>query len=287
MVQQTPSVIVNKFTVSRRASTCFRILVFAFLLASPGIFQTVSAGPLGQKQPAPVKPTTNAATKKKHKLVVTKGYITAISLKADKAKMSDIAEDLGKRLNAQVILGPSLKGSALTAEFIDLPFEMALRLLAPRVYVDYEIRANAQPTPLAVFLMGQDDPDPAKSAVVQGSSEAMVIEGNTEDVPDQPEAEEPLRVDLEDNQITIKSKKQMLVAVLTTVAEVLGVPAEIKYESTEIVDTEIKDTPYEEAIPRLSPNIRLYVRADLTRSIRTPLRLKLLPPAKEGDAAMK
>jgi hypothetical protein len=137
--------------------------------------------------------------------------------------------------------------------------------------------------------MGQDDPDPARNAVVQGSSEAMLIEGNTEDTAEQSEVQrpdDPLQVELDDNNLTIKSKKQPLVAVVMTIAEVLGVPAEIKYDSNELVDTEIKDTPFEDAIPRLSPNIRLYVRADLTRSQRTPLRLALVSPAKVADAAM-
>jgi hypothetical protein len=167
--------------------------------------------------------------------------------------------------------------------------EPAMSLLAPHVYIDYEIRADAQPKVLGIFLMGQDDPDPAKNAIVQGSSEAMLIEGNTEDTAEQSEVQrddDPLQVDLKDNHLTIKSEKQPLAVVVMTIAEVLGVPAEIKYDSNEIVDTEIKDTPFEDAIARISPNIRLYVRADLTRSQRTPLRLALVPPAKIVDSAM-
>jgi hypothetical protein len=89
-----------------------------------------------------------------------------------------------------------------------------------------------------------------------------------------------LQVDLEDNDhLTIKSRKQPLIAVVMTIADVLGVPAEIKYESEEIVDTEIKDMLAEDAITRLSPNVRFYMRADLTRSQKTPLRLAVVPPA--------
>jgi hypothetical protein len=110
----------------------------------------------------------------------------------------------------------------------------------------------------------------------------MIIEGNTEDTAEASNIEsqeDPLQVDLDDNNLlTIKSKKQLLAAVVLTIAEVLEVPAEIKYESPEIVNTVIKDTPLEDAITRLSPNIRLYVRADLNRSERTPLRLTVVPP---------
>jgi type II secretory pathway component GspD/PulD (secretin) len=267
-------------------SPYLRIMFFALLIATSGAFLTVAARPQGQTLP---QSAAKPAPKKKFRLRITKGYLTGVSLKADKAKMSEIAADLSKRLGARVILGPTMSKEAITVEFYDLPLEPALRLLAPHVYLDYEIRANAQPTLLAIFLMGQDDPDPAKNAVVQGSSEAMLIEGNTEDTAEESAVQgddDPLQVDLEDNHLTIKSKKQPLAAVVMTIAEVLGVPAEIKSDSNEIVDTVIKDTPFEDAIARISPNIRLYVRADLTRSQRTPLRLVLVPPAKVADSAM-
>jgi type II secretory pathway component GspD/PulD (secretin) len=281
----------NTFAVASKSNAALmvsplRIMFFALLIATSGAFLTVAARPQGQTLP---QSAAKPAPKKKFRLRITKGYITGVSLKADKAKMSEIAADLSKRLGARVILGPTMSKEAITVEFYDLPLEPALRLLAPHVYLDYEIRANAQPTLLAIFLMGQDDLDPAKNAVVQGSSEAMLIEGNTEDTAEESAVQrddDPLQVDLDDNHLTIKSKKQPLAAVVMTIAEVLGVPAEIKYDSNEIVDTVIKDTPFEDAIARISPNIRLYVRADLTRSQRTPLRLALVPPAKVADSAM-
>jgi type II secretory pathway component GspD/PulD (secretin) len=281
----------NTFAVASKSNATLmvsplRIMFFALLIATSGAFLTVAARPQGQTLP---QSAAKPAPKKKFRLRITKGYLTGVSLKADKAKMSEIAADLSKRLGARVILGPTMSKEAITVEFYDLPLEPALRLLAPHVYLDYEIRANAQPTLLAIFLMGQDDPDPAKNAVVQGSSEAMLIEGNTEDTAEESAVQrddDPLQVDLDDNHLTIKSKKQPLAAVVMTIAEVLGVPAEIKYDSNEIVDTVIKDTPFEDAIARISPNIRLYVRADLTRSQRTPLRLALVPPAKVADSAM-
>jgi hypothetical protein len=263
-----------------------RIMFFALLLATSGTFLAMDVRAQGQTQP---QSAARPAPKKKFRLRITKGYITGVSLKADKGRMTDIALELSKRLGARVILGPTMTKEAITVEFYELPLEPALRLLAPRVYLDYEIRANAQPALLGIFLMGQDDPDPARNAVVPGSSEAMLIEGNKEDPAEQSEVQrpdDPLQVELDDNNLTIKSKKQPLVAVVMTIAEVLGVPAEIKYDSNELVDTEIKDTPFEDAIPRLSPNIRLYVRADLTRSQRTPLRLALVSPAKVADSAM-
>jgi hypothetical protein len=283
MIQQNSFAVASKSAVGCSVIAHLRILFFALLTSASGIFLAVDMRAQGQVQPGAARPTS----KQSHRLRISKGYVTAVSLKADKARMSEVAIDLSKRLGAKVILGPTQSKKRITVEFYDLLLEQALGLLAPRVYIDYEVRANAQPTPLAVFLMDLGDPDPAKNAVVQGSSEAVMFEGNTEDIPGETEAnaeDDPLQVDFEDNRLTIKSKKQLLVAVVLTIAEVLEVPGEIKYDSTEIVDTVIKDTPFEDAITRLSPNIRLYVRADLTRSQRTPLRLKLVPPAKVDSA---
>ena len=273
----------NRFRVTSEAIAawriclCLQVVSLTLFVATPG---SLLARPLGQTPPPqgtakePVKPPV----KKSYTLKITKEGITGVSLKADKAKMSEIAVDLSKRLGAKVMLGPAMEKEAITVEFADLTLEPAMRLLAPRVYMDYEIRAGAQPTILGIYLLGNNDPDPATNAVVEGSSQAMLIQGNTEDTGE-PTADDPLQVDLDDtDHLTIKSKKQPLVAVVMTIADVLGVPAEIKYETPEIVDTEIKDVLFEDAITRLSPNIRLYVRDDLTRSRKTALRLSLVPP---------
>ena len=281
MSYQNSFAVAHASTAASPSSVYLRVLFFALLISTSGIILRVDAKPQAQNSTAPPRGAPRTATKKRLKLRITKGEIIGISLKADKAKMSEIAAELAKRLGTQVILGPNMAKEAITVEFYDLPLEAALRLLVPRVYIDYEIKENAQPVMLGVFLGDNSDPEPAATAVVQGSSQAMMIEGNTEDTADSVEkdgAENPLQVEFDDNNLTIKSKKQPLVAVVLTIAELLGVPGEIKYESTEIVDTEIKDTPFEDAITRLSPNIRLYVRADLTRSKRTALRLRLVPP---------
>lgn len=257
-----------------------RALPFVLLLVAFAIPVSAAQSPAQRPQGS-----TKLAEKKRHRLRITKGAVIGLSLKADKARMNDVAADLAKALGTRVILGPSLASQKITVEFADLTLETALRLLAPHAYVDYELRANAQPAILAIFLNGLDDPDPAKNAGVQSSSEAVLIEGNTED-PDSSQAQSddnPLQVDLDGESLTIKSKKQLLAAVVLTVGYVLEVPVDIKYESSEIIDTTIKDTPYEEAVMRLSPNVRLYVRADLTRSQRTPLRVSIVAPPKVAD----
>jgi hypothetical protein len=266
----------------RRVSIYFQILFSVCLILTAGTQLGVQANsqagvqekaqPLGSRKPAP---------KKKYRLRISKGDMTGISLKANDAKMSEIAAELSKKLDTRVILGPRMAKLALTVEFYDLLLEPGLRLMAPRVYIDYEVRADAQPKIVGIFLQTEEDPVPASNAIVQGGAEAFLIEGSTEDTGEAAENttdDDPLHVELDGNLLTVKSKKQPLAAVLLTIAEVLGVPAEIRYEGKEIVDTSLKDIPFEDAIARLSPNVRVYFRADLTRSQRIPLRLALVPP---------
>ncbi len=278
MIQQNSLTVSTKNGLRGRVTPCLRVAALSLVTVFFVTFLAVNVRAQASKQTENAKP----ASKVRHRLRITDGDIMGVSLKADKAKMTDIAADLAKRLHAPVSVGPSLKTEALTVDFADLTFEPAMALIAPRVLVDYEIRANAKPKALAIYLMGLDDPDPAKNETVKSQTETLMIEGNTEDISSSStEAlDDPLQVDLENNLLTIRSKKQPLLAVILTVAEVLEVPTEIRYESTEMVDTVIKDTPFEDAITRLSPDIRLYVRADLTRSTRVPLRVRLVAPEK-------
>jgi type II secretory pathway component GspD/PulD (secretin) len=244
------------------------------------LFLTTSSTTLASPQTAaqPQK-TTKPAVVKKYKLRVTKGDVIGISLKADKAKITDVANDLAKRLGTRISLAPNVAKEMITVEFLDLPLEMGLRQLAPRVYVDYEIRANTQPKILGIYFMSYDDPDPDKFVSVPSNSQAYLVEGNTEDTAETADPDDPLQVELDDaNRLTVKAKKQLVTAVVLTVAEILSIPAEIRSTTDDMLDTEFKEVPVEDAVTRLSPNLRLYVRADLTRAKRTPLRILLAAP---------
>ena len=143
-----------------------------------------------------------------------------------------------------------------------MPLEQALSSLAPRVYIDYEIRQGAPPAPLGIFLLGLVDPEPALNAVVRANSQGVLITGNTEDTG-KPPADDPLRVLYEKEPAHDRLEAAAAGVVVMAVADVLGVPAEIKYDGAEIVDANIEDTLLpEEAIRGLSPNVRLYVRVD-------------------------
>ena len=215
--------------------------------------------------------------------------ILNISLKADKAKMSEVAQELSQKLKTPVFLGPERQNELITIEFSDLTLEPALQLMSPAVYVDYEIDtgSSAPPKALGIYFYDANQGEPPLTAVVNGSSQTLLVEGNTEDgvEPQTDEAkkkveEQPLRVSYLNNNLTVKARKQPLPVVLLKIGEELGIPVDIQDQNIAIVDTEISKLPVEDAVRQLSPHIRLFLRADLTRAEKRALRLVLAEPPK-------
>jgi hypothetical protein len=144
--------------------------------------------------------------------------------------------------------------------------------------------ASGQPTPIGIYLQGLNEQPPAESTVVKGDSEAILIEGNTEDGLDasasqQQQEKQPVRVSVEKNQISVQARKQPLTSVLYEIASKVDIPFEMKYESTELVDVDFNNYTMEQVVRTLSPNIRLYQRTNLTNYEVRPLRLVLVSPA--------
>jgi hypothetical protein len=222
-------------------------------------------------------------------LTVKTTPILNISLKAEKAKLAQISEALSKKLKIPIMVGEPLINELVTTEFSELTLEAAVQLLAPAVYVDYETMSGpvVPPRALAIFLYAADQAEPSLTAAVHSPTQSFLIEGDTEDGVEPTTEEErkrqeerPLKVDLRDNLMTLKAKKQPLALVLLKIGEQLGIPVDIQYQPSDIVDLEISKTPAEEIIRKLSPNIQMFVRADLTRSERRILRLVLPDPSK-------
>src|SRR5262245_50045767 len=220
-----------------------------------------------------------APPKPAYTLSVTKEPTLFLSLTATDAKLSDVAADLAKRLSAKVIVGPSLKDQRVTAQLEGTPLEPAMLGIAPRVYVVYELRLGLQPLPLGIYLLGYDDPIPPVTAVVQGTAQGLFFSGNTEDTG-QPAPDAPLRITYDKGRLSLFAKEQMLIVVVMSVAETLGVPAEIKYETRETINANIKETSaIEEALAGLSEHVRVYYRADANRLEKSLLRVVVAPPA--------
>jgi hypothetical protein len=238
--------------------------------------QTASQPKTEDKKTGPAKPTFT--------LSVRTQPILNISLKAEKAKLPEIGEALSKKLKIPVFVGAGMEKELVSTEFSELTLEPALQLLAPAVYIDYEIRtgSGAPPRPLGVFFYAADQPEPSPTAIVTGSTQSLLIEGDTEEGVEpeteeerKKEEEQPLKVTFANNLMSVKAKKQPLALVLLKIGEQLGIPVDIQSESTEIIDIELSKMPVEDVVRRLSPNIQLFMRADLSRAERRALRVVL------------
>jgi hypothetical protein len=234
--------------------------------------------------PRPAGAPNTPAAKPLWSVKVTKKTPITISLSSKNGALPEIAAEISKRLKVPVILTPLMQKQRLTQEFEALPLEGALRLLAPQVYVDYELGGDgALPKPVGIYLQGMNEQPPAETSVVKGDSEAILIEGNTEEGLDatntRDEDKSPLRVTVEKNQISVKARKQPLTAVLYEIASKVDIPFEMKYESTELVDVDFNNFTMEQVVRTLSPNIRLYQRTNLMNYEVRPLRLVLVSPA--------
>ena len=264
------------------------LLCFAAFVVS--VAQKPATAEADQKQVAKdAKPAdAKAGAKLPYVLTVKTRPILNISLKAEKARMSDVAQDLSKKLKTPVFLGPERQNELVTVEFSELTLEPALQLLSPSVYVDYEIDtgSSAPPKPLGIFFYDANQGEPPVTAVVTGTNQSMLIEGNTEDgvepASDEAKKEEaqPLRVVFANSLLSVKAKKQPLPVVLLKIGEELGIPVDIQNQNFSLIDCEISKLPIEDAVRQLSPHIRLFVRADLTRAEKRALRLVLAEPPK-------
>jgi len=250
------------------------------------------------QKPAPATDTRTAAKDEKHvdgkpgpklpyTLTVKMRPILNISLKAEKAKISEVSQELSKKLKVPIFLGPERQNELITVEFSELVLEPALQLMSPTVYVDYEIDTDSAepPKPLGIFFYDANQGEPPANAVVTGSGQSMLIEGNTEDgvKPEGDEGEkkeDPLVVTYENKLLSVKAKKQPLSLVLLKIGEVLNVPVDLQTQNLTEVDAQISKLLVEDVVRQLSPHIRLFVRADLTRAEKRALRLVYAEPIK-------
>jgi hypothetical protein len=261
-------------------------LPVVFVLAA--VTLVVGQTQAGGASSAPTKPNEQPAkaVKPAFTLRITTEGIIGLSLKAEDVKLSEIAAELSKKLKIPVVVSTIMQKQRVTTNFSDLVLEPALQMLAPQVYIDYEIDSTPgiPARPLGIYFQGYNERPPADTAVVRGTSDVMVIEGNTEDVPEEKKdgEEGELKVTYEKGELSVKSKKQPLVVVLYGIANELGIPLEVKNEVLDPVTINIQKSSVESVLQQLGSNIRLYVRADLQLQQRRPLRMVLVAPEKKS-----
>jgi hypothetical protein len=274
-----------------------KFALIAFMLAAVSLVAVAQDKPKTPDQKASDKTETKAGSEKPSgfTLSVKSKPILNISLKAEKVKLVEIAEELSKRLKTPVIVSPNLQNEIISIEFSGLTLEPAMQLMAQAAYIDYEIDTGSgtPPKALGIFLYDTTTGEPPLSAVVKSTTQSLLIEGDTEEgVEPQTEAdkrrleEQPLKVQFSNNYLSVKAKKQPLSLVLLKIGEELGIPVDIQYEAPDMVDTEITKLPVEDTIRKLSPNIRLFLRADLLHAERRALRLVLTDPAKAAQQGL-
>lgn len=206
------------------------------------------------------------------------------TVRANEAELSDVTGKLSEILKVPFIISPAQQNRVVTLDSTGLTIEPILRLLSPKVYVDYELGGDmAQPKVLAVYLHGLNEPPPMQSAVVKSNTEAIFIEGDTEEGTEEYEKrkekeEQYLKVTYSLNQLSVVARKQPLSVVLWKIASELGIPFDLRHESNELIDVDFKNYPLDLAVRNLTPAARLYYRADLQTSEIVPLRMSLVAP---------
>lgn len=234
---------------------------------------------------APAGDEKAAKEKRTWTLRMSKDTPASFTLKAKEARLGEITEEVGRLLKTQVFVSPLLANERVSLEFSGMPLEAVLRMLAPQAYIDYEVGGGDQaPKALAIYLNALNEKPPSTTEVVKGTSEAILIEGDTEEGTGDEEArkkreeENPLKVTYARNNLSVRARKQPLTVVLFKIAGELGIPFELRYESPEVVDVDFDNYTVEQAIRGLSPAVRLFYRTDLQTYDVQPLRIVLAAP---------
>jgi hypothetical protein len=254
--------------------TILRTFIFVTLLAT-----TLSASAAtGQGVQAPAQ-RNKQPTKPAFKLKITRDQALGISLRAKNAKLSEIAAELARELKIPVALSPVMSKQSTSTEFVDLLLEPAMQLLAPVVYIDYQLDSapGSQPQPLGIYLYAYNEQPPPTTAVVP-KAQMVVIEGNTEE-----EAEDdPIQVTYKNGKLTVKAKDRPLIDILSSISSETNIALEADPEVTDTVSVNLQDVAIDDAIVRISPHLRLYFRLDLFRNEKTPLLIVLVPSEKKS-----
>ncbi len=201
----------------------FRSFIVRALIAGLGVaVPAMTAAQTAQAPQAPkaTRPAPARAPAKRYALSVKNedGFIN-VALKARQARIADIAADLGLRLRARVVVGPELAKDAVTVDVPSSPLEAVLQALAPRVLVDYEVRQDAQPRPLGIYLLAPADTEPTANVAARGVSQGVVITGHTEETPTA-DGSDPVTISGDAHQLSIAAKQQPLALVAMAVADI-------------------------------------------------------------------
>lgn len=241
-----------------------------------------------QKASAPAKTAGAAAdaaqAKQAWSVKMSKSAPHTFTVKAVDAKLPEVAAEISKLARVPLTLSSLMQKQRVSLDFGGLNLDATLRMLAPQAVVDYELGGDdPQPRALAVYLQGLNETPPAPGPEMRGSSQAIMIEGNTEEGTEREEPkkeeEDPLKVTYSNSQLSVHARRQPLSVVLYRIATEMGVPFDLRHESLQLIDVEFNNRPLDQAVRSLSPEVRFYYRQDLQTFQIQPLRVALVSPA--------
>jgi len=264
------------------------------LLAVTILLVTATSVFSAQQQDAPPKakqpkPASSPPAANRPRVRITSRQPILISVRAKNVPLSEIAAELREKLNVAVSLSPLMQKQRVTLEFDGMTLEGALRLLAPHPYVDYMVQGDSTSVPqaIAIYLYALNEEPPSTSIALKNNAQTIIVEGNTETINEtsaqrnNPDEVKPLRISLEKGKLLVYARKQPLSAVLYEVANAVGVPFEVQYDSNELIDLNYKGPSLEDAVRTSLPaTVRLYMRTDLMTFEAKPLLITLVAPAK-------
>ena len=195
----------------------------------------------------------------------------SLTLHAVNARLVSVAAEIQRQLKVPVRLSPLMRRQRVTLDFVDMPLDHGLQMLAPRLIVDYVVRGGpANQERLGIYLLAANEADPELNASFPNHSETLVIEGDTEAAPT---IREPVWVSYAGNRLSVQAHNQPLSYVLAQVASKVGVPFDLRSDTDEMIDIEFNHYTLEQAMRSLPPSARFYVRNDFRGPEGKPLRI--------------
>lgn len=216
-----------------------------------------------------------------------------LSVRARKARLSEVAAEMGRVLKIPVILGASLKDQKLTIDLEDYPLDGAAKRLAAHPVIDYVISGGGDSTspvrkkPLAIYLLGESDKAPQDGPWKENKSGSQLMVGMIYETEQEEKAalekkQNELQVTYNEGLFTLRVYKQFLTDVLQEVADQARIPFAIlttnasQKEIDQIVTWNLSGVGFEELTNTWFPNgVCLYWRTDLASDVSKPLRLTI------------
>ena len=263
----------------------------------PPVAQTQQPPPATPKStPKAAQPKARPGTAKRPTWRVdamTTPYM-AVSVHARKAPITEITAEISKQLKVPVVLAPKIKQEVVTTDFDSFPLEAALRLLAPKVIIDYVITGGEGPIPskkeaVAVYLMALGESPSREGPYILNKSGAQLVVGVVYATKEEEEAalelkKSMLQVTEQNGIFDVRAEKQYLTDVLQEIADKARIPFSVvttdggQKELDQIVTWDIKAVTLEQLTRGWLPNgIRLYSRVDLQSYVEKPMRLTIEP----------